>query len=131
MTIYLFTSIQICAVYIEALQSPQLCFSNLTFPADDEQKRDQWKKKLLTGGIFCVIGIVLSVIGVPLWIAVGVVVANPPYESKWFSLAVYNLDMNELSIIVKDTMDLMEYWLWQFILFQMYVTQTGTLLVMD
>ena len=83
-----------CAVYIEALQSLQPCFSNLTFPADYEK----WKNLLWIGGSLCVIAIILFVIGVALWIAVAVVVSNPPNESKWFSLADYNLDLNRLCI---------------------------------
>ena len=86
-----------CVVYVGALQSLHLCFSNLTFPADPERK-DKWKNQLRIGGICCVIGIIIFVIGVALWIAVGVVVSSPPNESKWFSLGDYNLYLDCLCI---------------------------------
>ena len=50
------------------------------FPAD---YKDRQKKYLVvTGAIFCVIAAILFVIGVGLWIAVGVVVSDPPDGSK-------------------------------------------------
>ena len=85
-----------CVLFMWEPYSPYSHVS-LISPADNEHKRE-WKNELLTGGIFCVIGVVLFVTGVALWIAVGVVVANPPYESKWFSIADYNLYLDCLCI---------------------------------
>ena len=52
-----------------------------SFPADIAD----WQQKCLavTGAILCVVAAILFVIGVGLWIAVGVLVSDPPDGSKF------------------------------------------------